>query len=356
MTTEVIILAQGTQQRLGMAHGYKQLLPLPGCAGMPIVARTVRQVRRLLGASAQVTLVLPSGMVGPVGALRDLPGAFPDTLCTLPDPGNSSLKGIARYLEARGERHGAHHTLVLLGDVVYSWACLEALWRMAGAFGFVGTPDLSESGGELWGVAWSRASESAMLQDLRDALLRHPPFEDEYQPGQMRRWIVGWRRGDLPTRIAKLLQAGTYVDIDDYTMDVDLPHHIPLLEAASHHAAQDDIAHGLTWSSPPASSASGALYTPAPPERLPIPRPVDLKVGDRVRVARGPHAGRVGLVHDNAHVRQFLERAGLWESRKPPADSHIVLLDAEDGCGARGGRGGCNETIPAEDLELESAP
>jgi hypothetical protein len=182
----------------------------------------------------------------------------------LVDPGNSSLKGIHRYLLETRPRafrnaddhehdHAAspHHTIVLLGDVVYSWACLMTLWEASYSYGYTGTSDMSESGGELWGIAWARSHEDKMLCDLQDGLLRHPPLEDTYQPGQLRRWVIGWHRGTMQHRIAGLRHGGVWHDVDDYTMDVDLPHHVPLLAKASYEAAKDDLAHGLTWGPQP---------------------------------------------------------------------------------------------------------
>ncbi len=256
MTTEVIILAQGTQQRLGMQSGYKQLLPLPACGFTPILARTLSIVRAQ-GPGATTTLVSWRELLAQIHTT--VTGALHGAACyatelihhhiELPTPGNSSLKGIARYLEHRGDAK-PDATIVLLGDVVYSWACLEALWACARTWGFVGTPDLSSSGGELWGVAWSHRHPSAdqhMMRNLSDALLRHPPFDDDYQPGQMRRWISGMRRGALEDHIRHLAADGHYFPISDYTMDVDLPAHIPLLLGASQLACADDARHGLTW-------------------------------------------------------------------------------------------------------------
>jgi MobA-like NTP transferase domain len=260
MSTEIIILAQGTQQRLGAQHGYKQLLPLPACGGVPILMRTLRQLKALYVAPA-IAVVGWEPLFGTIR--RD----HQDVACyELPNPGNSSLKGIARYLDERERRarrdldsglpvevavnRGHESTLVLLGDVVYSWHCLISLMALTTTWGFAGTRDLSASGGELWGVAWSAQFGPRMQGDLRDALLRHPPFEDEYQPGQLRRWLVGWRRGDLTEHVRSLRRRGTYIDVDDYTMDVDLPHHIPALGEVSIQAAADDARHGLTWSTP----------------------------------------------------------------------------------------------------------
>lgn len=243
MTTEVIILAQGTQKRLGMRYGYKQLLRLPECGGVPILQRTLCQISHI-HPDALITLVGWKPVTDPMVAL-----AFPFGVqaVELEDPGNSSLKGIARYLEARGARHGFHHTIVLLGDVVYSWACLEAIWRMSAAYGFVGTSNLSEGGGELWGVAWAKGHEDTVMSDLRDALLRHPIEDQEYQPGQLRRWLLGWRKGSLQARVTKMRDAGVYYGVDDYTMDVDLPYHIPALGPTSKMAVVDDAKHRLFW-------------------------------------------------------------------------------------------------------------
>ena len=258
MTTEVIILAQGNQKRLGLQYGHKQMLRLPHCGGggIGILHRTLCQIARLWP-DVSVTIVGWPAITEP---LLELAFPFGLSAVALPDPGNSSLKGIARYLESTRARpstppgpdanRSPHHTVVLLGDVVYSWACLGAIWQMTASYGFVGTPDLSEGGGELWGLGWALSHEDAVLGDLRDALLRHPPFEDEYQPGQLRRWLMGWRKGPIAERVRRLQQADLYAPIADYTMDVDLPHHIPLLDPTSRMAAADDAVHGLSWSMP----------------------------------------------------------------------------------------------------------
>lgn len=316
MTIHVIILAQGTQQRLGMAHGYKQMLRLPAC-GIGILHRTLIQIARI-NPHVEVRVVGWDALTAPLVNL-----AFPFGIrgVELPSPGNSSLKGIARYLEARGERHDYHHTIVLLGDVVYSWACLEAIWGMTAAYGWVGTSGLSESGGELWGVAWSRGHEPAMIADLRDALLRHPPFEDEYQPGQMRRWIMGWRRGALRDRLAKLQPVGIYRAVDDYTMDVDLPHHIPLLEAASQAALRDDEQHGLAWHgrilapSAPARQMTAQQFAALPPR------------------SRGYAVYMSGARKDEPHVPD--ERnpypSGSDDAEEWSAGNRQAVIDAQDG-------------------------
>lgn len=247
MLTHVIILAQGTQQRLIGCSTPKQLLPLPACGGTPIVARTMGMVGRLLRAwPEQAHLVT---MVTWHEVWRDLPHPWTGTglaieLVSLLDPGNSSLKGIARYLD--GPREKLHQdfdrTVVLLGDVVYSWPCLEQLFDVgpeesSDADVFAVSPDLSASAGELWGLAWHRDAEVRMRAALRTALEKHSAHDDIYQPGQLRRWYY-----------ARIAQGMCRVAVvGDYTMDVDLPAHIDQLGAASLSAVDDDKAHGLLY-------------------------------------------------------------------------------------------------------------
>lgn len=260
---DAIILAQGTQQRLGHAVGRKQLLPLPACGGLPIMARTVKQLLAYGRVHpVRVTVVTwPDVIHDPawLRAIQSTPCAHSEALqandvqlryVTLSNPGNSSLKGIARYLEEQPKDSQAEYTAVLLGDVVYSWRCLRRVVEAAGHAdgGFVGTSTLSSSGGEIWGIGWSRMSADRMMVDLRDALLRHPPVDDEYQPGQLRRWLVGWRRGDIKDHVTRARTSGRYFAVDDYTMDVDLPYHVPKLGDAAIAAARDDAEYG--WKHP----------------------------------------------------------------------------------------------------------
>jgi len=247
-TTEVIILAQGPQRRLGNHTGPRQLLPLPACGGAPILSRTLRQLSEI-GSQARVTVVAEYSLTDALFQVAKWP--VHATSVELSVPGNSALKGIARYLELR-ESQGRRYrrTIVLLGDVVYSWDCLLEIWQMSDEYGFAGSRDLSLSKGDLWGAGWSRPCEDHMLTTLRDALLRHPPFDDDPEPGQLRRWISGMQRGDLADHIVKLCWAGHYAYVDGYTHDIDIPHDLLLLPELSALAAKDDAQHGLIWTNP----------------------------------------------------------------------------------------------------------
>lgn len=305
MKTHVIILAQGQQKRLPALTVAKQMLHLPACGGTPILHRTIRQCWSVLSETRdidsarrgeitphRITVVCWPPMSEELTdhgiAIRGGPMCtcathcpesphhdraccyqvrcecwchdifHPDT-CTLPDPGNSSLKGVDRFLRRFYEhpsRPTFERTVVLFGDTVYSWRCLQAIfdgthWHC----GFVGTSDLSQSGGELWGVSWEIGAETVMLQALVTALGRHPAFA-EYQPGQMRRWLWEIDRcidgshldGVIGVDVgAHGLRRTWYRTIDDYTRDIDLPEHVEQLSALSELAASDDALHGVTW-------------------------------------------------------------------------------------------------------------
>lgn len=256
----VVVLAQGSQKRMGSASTLpKQLLPLPACNDVPIIVRTMRQVLRGSSDVGLLDVVTTSSVweharqsfaettAAVYGRLHNAPrGPEVVTHTTLQDPGNSSLKGIARYFAAKPCE--AQRTVVLLGDVVYSWHCLDALVLGVADRGicFAGTSDLAAGKGELWGVAWELDREEFMMRRLEESLQRHPPFET-YQPGQLRRWLVGLDRCSIADRVAEYSRNGCYVAFDDYTMDVDVPPHIYKLRAASRAAADDDLVRGLDW-------------------------------------------------------------------------------------------------------------
>lgn len=272
--THVIILAQGTQRRMGVTGPRKQLLPIPGYEDIPILVRTISQiVYRFSRTHLQLDVITwsdvkasieagPGFLIGLAGYERDIPGwasrsarigngQLPErtNFIELPQPGNSSLRGIGEVMRELPLDRGHDHTIVLLGDVVYSWTCLDVLAASrepprAGVF--AGSSNLSSGGGELWGVAWSRFGEEQMRADLDDALLRHPSFDDDiYQPGQLRRWIVGWRRGTVEQNVDRRRFMGQYVDVDDYTMDVDVPDDAKRLATVAELARRDDISRGL---------------------------------------------------------------------------------------------------------------
>jgi MobA-like NTP transferase protein len=273
LLTHVIILAQGSQQRMGKAIDRpKQMLCLDLPGRPMIIERTIHQLALMDVDHMTVVCAEPlnyhisAGVKADVWRRCKMP--CPVDAYELGDPGNSSLKGIARYLEAQGGptcENPDHWTVVLFGDCVYSWDCLARLViapRATGApYLFVGTRALSASGGELWGVAWSRPAYDFMIARLRSALEYHPKFDDTYQPGQMRRWLqvmpfiaqsdrpgMSWFQQSLsPEMLDAHIRMGTYSCVDDYTKDIDIPPDLLALPGLSASAQRDDMEHGLRW-------------------------------------------------------------------------------------------------------------
>lgn len=243
MKTHVIILAQGSQSRLPELPVAKQLLTLSACDDIPIMYRTVRQIEAICP-HAYVEIVtwsevarrlVSDGFLGPF----IYEGRHRRVITTLSDPGNSSLRGFAKTLgDPLLARNRPDQTVCLLGDVVYSWDCLRAIVG-TDRIRFVGTSDLSNSGGELWGFSWTYHANAQIKDALEHALERHPKF-DAYQPGQMRRLLWALRCDETPL-------PPFYRAIDDYTRDIDLPEHLDLLVELSRAARADDEKNGVIW-------------------------------------------------------------------------------------------------------------
>lgn len=261
MLTKIIILAQGTQQRLVGVTTPKCLLPLSACNDAPIVGRTLRMLYAIEGDHPRnkfeisgITLVswaeVFEGMTREATRFSS-PAMIAYNKVSLPDPGNSSLKGIARYCDygrvfrlTPDDFERQTRYVVLFGDTLYSWTTLEALVCGLGREAlFVGTDDLSNSGGELWGLSWVAPRATAMMSEaLEHAMRRHPPVKDVYQPGQMRNWL--WAVDGMNTHARG---RPWWEPVTGYTMDVDLPEHVKLLRDVSKLAANEDALHGLEW-------------------------------------------------------------------------------------------------------------
>lgn len=289
MNTRVIILAQGTQKRMIGVKQAKQLLALPAHAAChapnaQIMGRTIMQVVKLLTGDAkdvvgahhrwndqQLTVVgWPATEFG-LEPVR-VPCHEHELTCYprfvhLDNPGNSSLLGIHRYLQleqdvslstppgvpiviTKMKQTDAYpRTVVLLGDVVYSWKCLETLLRppVAHNVTFAGTSDLGPGGGEIWGASWYREADHLMTSALRTALGASSKADPSvYQPGQLRHWLWTLDRLLCDGGLGSLGKPRAwYVPVDDYTMDVDLIEHLVDLARASLEAYAEDKSRGM---------------------------------------------------------------------------------------------------------------
>ncbi len=159
-------------------------------------------------------------------------------LLTLREPGNSSNKGIVQALSWATTNPLAMigyppRAVVLLGDVVYSWDALASLFAPLPEGGhdirFTGTPDLSPSEGEIFGIAlgydWHTGHDSALdhLKAANGGLIR---------PG-------GGVAIDSPIFHSTA--------IGDYTDDIDVPEDLKNLPELATSAHMDDRKHGLSW-------------------------------------------------------------------------------------------------------------
>lgn len=250
-TVRVIILAQGEQRRLPDLKVPKQLLKLPACGGVTILRRTLIQVGYILNRSMDRSVTVVCGDAIRAEIVADINEPIRPRTFTLRDPGNSSLKGIHRYLTGVGDLDPvACHNVVLLGDVVYSWACLSALLEPStgpkAEISVCGTSDLGAGGGELWGLCWNDIADDQMMTMLDRAVRKHPPFTG-YQAGQMRRWLWEHPEGGALVGRPRTFTRDVYEPIDDYTRDIDLPEHVAQLFPLSERAAADDRDNGVVW-------------------------------------------------------------------------------------------------------------
>ncbi len=163
-----------------------------------------------------------------------------DTMCALVTDGYLPLGGVGIDLQI----------VVLFGDTVYSWDCLRALVHRDGprAHQFVVSPNLTRSTGEVWGLSWHMEDDRPMRQALAAALRKHPPVDDTYQAGQMRRWLFELCDQDL----GRMPDHSRFTRDNDYTRDIDLPSDINLLPSLAAAALADDEKNGLLHASPAA--------------------------------------------------------------------------------------------------------
>lgn len=238
----VVILCQGQQTRLPDLANKKQLLPVYHRAdGSPvtILGRTIAQVRATLRAP-RITVVGDSAFVATCRNVAEL--------ATLGDPGNSSLKGLQRYLHAE---HGHPlqgvkypNTVVLLGDVVYTYDVLDFLCDQKSTAGlsFAMSSDLSTSGGELWGVAWKGGWYREVSELLLIAMSKYPPpqVDGTYQPGQLRR--LYWEAERLFLSSCRVYSTTR----SQYIMDVDKPDDLASLASIAKLVDESDREHGVS--------------------------------------------------------------------------------------------------------------
>lgn len=213
-----IILAQGLGSRLQPAIGNlpKQLVDV---GGWSVIERTTW----MLSEVCETIIIGPPSL-----AEANLHGA---RLTTLWKPGLCILQGLAQTAWAWVD----DRTVILLGDVLYSLACLERLLRAEEPIVFAGTRALSGSEGELFGMTFNGYARDRVLFGIMNR-----PCTDHgvvAQPGHLRLlWTYLSALG--PSTVA-------YQVVDDYTDDLDEPSDLDELRAWRAGAAYLDMLEGL---------------------------------------------------------------------------------------------------------------
>lgn len=263
--THALILAQGMQTRLaGHVDVPKCLLRLePG--GESIIARTIRLCFGLgverITVVAEKLVALDLSFGGVLHGLWSVGGDLPRRgawivlapprrapgleVWELAHTGNSSLRGLQRMIEGSlrldGGGNDPDRNVVLLGDTVYSNACLETLiapeMQYAVPVLFAVTPDLSPGGGELYGFAYDRGATPDVQRCIMEA--PHPPVDDDYQPGQLRRILWQYQETFHEPWYARTPSPACCYFVTDYTKDIDTPADLARLPELAAAAAAD---------------------------------------------------------------------------------------------------------------------
>jgi hypothetical protein len=256
-TLHVIILAQGQQSRLPDLAVPKQLLEIPH-AGETILRRTFRLLGEL-APGAFPTLVAHRGVAEAVGAVHPtdtrlagaaarsfyvgIPPDMRSALCvTLDNPGNHAVAGLQQVL--RLGISPADTIAVVLGDVIWSRAALQQLLFGAApiahsrfqGIAFVGTPNLTGGGGELFGIRAPRVSSSVLEAELPKS---SSAFID-YQPGRLRELLWALQKRHQLSTDLKVHMLAPYIPITDFTTDIDTPADLARLPEIGRAVAAED--------------------------------------------------------------------------------------------------------------------
>jgi hypothetical protein len=209
-------MAQGEQRRLRELGFPKQLLLVNR---EPIIHRMQRLVTELGDIGPEAI-----DIIGRVDMTRATWGAR-SCLITLPDPGFCVLDGIAQTTF----RWKSDRILILLGDVVFSKAALQAILADKRPVFFAGTSDISASQGEIFAFSFVQ-KQRGWVEDL----LATCPCRVN---GAGRRIVYPHRRGGHLRRLLFWAQKSRglrpppkqqwcddlYLPIDDWTNDIDKP-------------------------------------------------------------------------------------------------------------------------------------
>ncbi len=228
----ILIMAQGQQRRLsGLTHP-KHLLEV---GGEPILMRTLRmlfdfdQSERAAGRETALTIFGPRGLPQGHGSHVELDA-----------PGSCIVDGILAVAATPFWSRPWFRTVILLGDVVWSWAALEAVLADRRPLVFAGTPTLSSSEGEVFALAFDNPQEVDNLCRTCPCRLDGKRVRSFMNPqgGHLRR-LLWWAQEQQKRQMAPLHEVRAdakqtwhpdlYLPIADWTDDVDTPEDVARL-------------------------------------------------------------------------------------------------------------------------------
>lgn len=220
MTSSVVVLAQGRQTRFTSLTYPKCLIRV---GGETLLMRTLRLIP-----GREANLIVPPDLT----ARAESPVLFPPgtwAFRSLNEPGYCVLDGLIQTKDL-WSRDG--RTIILLGDVCYSRATIDAVFSDSRDCVFFGSPDLSRTGGELYALAFDHGWVE-YLYGVSGSMPCRAIKHTVAQPGHLRN--VLWDVQDGVGLSVMSPDARYYRIIDDFTTDFDTDEdlaQIPGLERA----------------------------------------------------------------------------------------------------------------------------
>jgi hypothetical protein len=220
----ILVMAQGQSTRMRSILGKGVPKHTIDIGGWSVLERTLWMLSGG-GDNFDVTVI------GPHKLREYLPQWHGAKQIELLQPGLCILQGIEQVREmwSKDDR-----TVILLGDVIYSIACLERLITATMPVTFAGTRYVNGACGELFGMSFGQDGVGIVTETLARRLCTD--HGGTGQPGHLRLIMPELVRYDMSCE---------YAIIDDYTDDLDEPIDVEFVKAWRGGCAYLDILHSL---------------------------------------------------------------------------------------------------------------
>ena len=258
-------MCQGEQRRLASLGYPKHLVQING---ETLLARTTRMLRER---RRDASIVLIGGGAFSVEAQRL------GVEHRMIDPGRCIVDGILATRDLWAGERVVGRTAIVLGDVVWSRAALRSLVDDPRTLVFAGTPDVSSSRGEVFGMTFDAPGWVSYLADTCPCRSANRSFSLQ-QSGHLRR-LLWWAQHELNLHpfavngIDQTWHPSVYLPVTDYTDDIDTPADVAALPALEE---ADNAEASTCWRGPQIGDHAGdglTLLRRVPPERWPFGAP-----------------------------------------------------------------------------------